>query len=180
MPRPLLLVLLLILSGCTGRSEEVLPVSEAIRGASRVEEVELRLQPPVRAAVAALDERARTRSEGDAALPLSELLPRRIAEAARARGLVSGRPLRLIVELDELQVAGTGSALLGKADRMAGTVFIRDLASGAPLGQLYIDIDKRTSSLVALALRGGGIRERLAETFAEQVAASLAPQKPSR
>ncbi len=159
------------------RSEEVLPVSAAIRGASRVEAVRLVVQPSARAAVAALDERAAKEGDGPAALPLADLVSQSVVDTSRAWGLVSGQPLRLIVELDELRVAGTGSALVGGADRMAGTVFIRHAETGAALGQLYVDIDKRNAGFIALALRGGGIREQLAQAFAAEIARHLSGRK---
>ncbi len=171
------LALLILLTGCMQRSEEVLPVSAAIRGASRVEAVRLVVQPSARAAVAALDERAAKQGDGPAALPLADLVSQSVVDTSRAWGLVSGQPLRLIVELDELRVAGTGSALVGGADRMAGTVFIRHAETGAALGQLYVDIDKRNAGFIALALRGGGIREQLAQAFAAEIARHLSGRK---
>ena len=175
------LALLLLLSGCVPRSEEVLPVSTSVRSGSRVETVVLQVSPAARAAVAALDERARKQGEGSASLPLADLLSARIAEASRAAGLVTGQPLKLTIELDDLRVAGTGSALIGGADRMAGTVFVRHAETGAALGQLYIDIDKRQAGLLSLALRGGGVREQLAEAFAAEVARRLTGrQHPAR
>ncbi len=175
--RTSLAAVLMLLAGCMQRSEEVLPVSAAIRGASRVDEVRLDVRPSARAAVAALDERAAKQGEGAAALPLADLLSRTVVDTGRAWGLSSGQPLRLIVELDDLRVAGTGSALVGGADRMAGSVFIRHAETGAALGQLYVDIDKRNAGFIALALRGGGIREQLAQAFAAEIARHLSGRK---
>lgn len=172
MRAPLLALLLCALVACQPRSEEVLPISALVRSGSRVEAVAIEVRPTARAAVAALDQRARSR-EGAAALPLAELLTRRVVETSRAWGLTGAEPLRLTIELDALSVAGTGAALIGGEDRMAGTVFVRHAANGAALGQLYVDIDRRSAGLLGIALRGSGVREQLAEAFAAEIARVL-------
>jgi hypothetical protein len=168
------LLLLLVACACTSRTDQVLPLSRSIIGASQVKNVELVVQPAARAAVAAHDERAgrATAQSGYAAAPFSELLPGMIMEATRKLGLASGRELKLLVEIDELQTASAGAAMFGQEDRLAGTVFVRDAATGEPLGQLYVDVNARSSGLIGLATRGG-VRERIAEAFATRVARAL-------
>ena len=168
------LFLALALGACTSRTDEVLPLSRSIVGASQVKTVELVLQPAARASVAALDERAsRSGETGEAAAPLAQLLPDMIRQATRKLGLTSGRELKLVIEIDELQTASAGAAMFGKEDRLAGTVFVRDAASDEALGQLYVDVNARSSGLMGLATRGG-VRERIAEAFATRVARALA------
>lgn len=167
------LFLALMLCACTSRTEEVLPLSRSIVGASRVAKIDLVVQRPARASVAALDERAgRSGEEGPAGAPLSKLLPEMIMEATRKAGLTSGRELKLLLEIDDMQTASAGAALIGGEDRLAGTVFVRDAATDELLGQLYIDVNARSSGLMGLATRGG-VRERLAEEFAGRVAKAL-------
>ena len=168
------LFLALLLCACASRTQEVLPLSRAIVGASQVTKIDLVVQPSARAAIAASDERAgRSAEAGPAAAPLREMLPQMIMEATRKVGLTSGRELRLLLEIDDLQTAGAGAAMLGKEDRLAGTVFVRDAVTDEPLGQLYIDVNARTSGLIGLATRAG-VRERIAGAFAERIASALA------
>jgi hypothetical protein len=167
------LFLALLLCACTSRTQEVLPLSRSIIGASQVTKIDMVVQRPARAAVAALDQRAvRSGEEGHAGAPLREMLPEMIMEATRKLGLTSGRELKLLLEIDDLQTASAGAAMFGKEDRLAGTVFIRDAATDEPLGQLYVDVNARTSGLIGLATRGG-VRERIAEAFATRVARAL-------
>ncbi len=174
-----LVPLLLLLSACGGQTQEVLPLSRAIVGASQLAAVEIILQPTARPSVAALDERAGSSgAQGAASQPFNAMLEAAVREAALRSGLTSGRQLRLVLDIDVLEVQGTGAALFGKADRLAGTVYVRDAQSGAALGQLYVDVGGGGAGPVALAVRGGGVRERLARTFAERVAGALSGRKP--
>ncbi len=167
-------LLLLLCCACTSRTQEVLPISRSIVGVSQVKQIELVVQPGARPSVATLDERAsRNASEGGyAAAPLAELLPRMIMEATRKLGLTSGREPKLLLEIDDLQTASAGGAVFGGEDRLAGTVFVRDAATDEALGQLYVDVNARSSGLIGLATRGG-VRERIAEAFATRVARAL-------
>lgn len=168
-----MLLLALLLGACTSNTDEVLPLSRSIVGASRITGIDMVVQPAARAFVAASDERATRPDEaGHAGAPLAKMLPDMILEATRQIGLASGREIKLLLEIDELQTASAGAAMFGKQDRLAGTVFVRDAATDEPLGQLYIDANARTSGVIGLATRGG-VRERLGEAFAMRVAKAL-------
>lgn len=179
--RLFLLFLLACCAACQSVTDEVLPLSRDIVGASRIEAIQVDVRPTAAPAVAALDERARTGGgDGAAALPFDRLLDTAVRDAAARAGLTGARPLKLVLEIDDLAVQGTGSALIGAQDRLAGTVFVRDLNSGAALGQLYIDIRAGQAGLVGLALRGSGVRERLAAAFAARIAGALSGRRPAR
>jgi hypothetical protein len=180
-PTYLLLILAACLAACSSRTDEVLPLSRTVVGASRIEAVEIVLQPAARRAVAFLDERAaKAGAQGAAAQPFGTLLETSVRDAAVRAGLTNGRSLRLVLDIDRIDVQGTGAALFGREDRLAGTVFVRDAASGEPLGQLYVDTVGTNGGLLALALRGGGVRERLLGAFSERVAGALSGRKPAR
>jgi hypothetical protein len=83
-----------------------------------------------------------------------------------------------VLDVDILQVQGTGAALFGQPDRLAGTVYIRDAQTGASLGQLYVDVGGGSAGPIALAIRGSGVRERLARAFADRIAGALSGRKP--
>jgi hypothetical protein len=168
------LFLALLLCACTSRTQEVLPLSRSVVGASQVTKIDMVVRPSARASVAALDERARRSQEtGCASAPLDRMLPDMIGEATRKLGLTSGRELKLLLEIDDFRAASAGAAMFGQQDRLAGTVFVRDAATDEPLGQLYVDVNARNSGLIGLATRGG-VRERIVEAFAARVARALA------
>lgn len=175
--RLLPLLLLATLAGCAAQSEELLPIPASVRGASRVDAVEVKIRATAAAAVAALDQKAATSGASTdapaAGQPFRQLLADSVDKAARDRGLRSGRALKLIVEVDEIEVAETAAALFGRSDRLAGSVFVADAATGEPLGQLYVDVVNTNAGLSGLALRGGGVREALAREFAAHVARAL-------
>ena len=171
---PLIPALLLFLaSGCATKAEELLPIPAAIKGASRVSEVEVSVRREAAAAVAAFDQNVGAGGE-----PFAKLIEKAVREAAAQAGLNSGRALKLIVEVDALQMASAGSALLGRDDRLEGSVFLRDAATGESLGQLYIDIDRNNGGLISALSRIGNVRESLARQFGAEVAAALsAPRR---
>ncbi|CAA9538861.1 MAG: hypothetical protein AVDCRST_MAG23-1717 [uncultured Sphingosinicella sp.] len=168
------LFLLLLACACTSRTEQVLPLSRSIVGASQVKRIELVVTPQARASIAAMDERALQKKAvgGYAAAPFAQLLPDMIMEATRRAGLTSGRELKLQIEVDEFDTASAGAAIFGREDRLAGTVFVTDAGTGEALGQLYVDVNARASGLIGLATRGG-VRERIAEAFATRIANAL-------
>ncbi len=174
------LLLLFLASGCTQQAEELLPIPASIKGASKVSHVEVIFRHKAAPAVAAMDERLRPRPAGAASagpLPFGELLERSIREAAQEAGLTSGRALKLVVEVDALQTADAASALIGRDDRLEGSVFVKDAASGESLGQLYIEIDRTNGGLISALSRIGNVRESLARQFGAEVAAALGGKK---
>ena len=164
-----------MLGACATGAEELLPIPASIRGASRVDAVEVTVRGAAVAAVAATDER--TKPDAPSVTPFRQMLARTVETAAHDAGLTAGRPLKLLVEIDELAIPGAGGALLGRRDRLAGSVFVTDAASGEPLGHLYVDVVNANGGLVRLALRGGNVREALAEEFARRVADALGGRK---
>ncbi len=166
----LALLLLFLTSACATAAEELLPIDPSIKGASRIGEIEVTVRRDAAAAVAASDERL-----GPTGEPFAKLLERSIREAAEQAGLTSGRALKLVVEVDALQLAGAGSALLGRDDRLEGSVFLRDAATGAGLGQLYVEIDRTNGGLISALSRIGNVRESLTRQFAADVTAALRP-----
>lgn len=165
--------LLCLASACASSSEELLPIPHSIKGASLVQAVEVAAAPAAARSVAGSDAKA-----GGATL--SQLLERSIIEETRAAGLISGRALRLKVEIDAIQTADAASAFVGKDDRLEGSVYVRDAATGESLGHLYIDIGRANGGLLNALARGGNIRESLVRQFASEVAAALGGRPRTR
>ncbi len=163
---------LLLLGGCAGSTENVLPVAASVRGASFVRGTEVIVRRTAATNVAVLDEKA-AGQKGAAALPFAEMLSRTIEQVTRGSGLTSGRALKLMVEVDRLKAPATGAAFFGADDELAGSVFIRDAETDAELGQLYIKVGRVNGGMMSIIVRGGGVREQLAEAFARRIAEAL-------
>jgi hypothetical protein len=172
-------------AGCGPKAIDMMqPPPAALRGAASVEAVELILRPDLRRELAAADlrliERAAGRDppEGRAAQPFARMFTETIEGVARARGLTSGRAVRLVVEMDELRVPGIALSALGRSDRLAGQVIVHDRTSDATLAIFYVTVDNTHPGLLGQLTRGTGIRERLAEAFANHIADQLgAPRR---
>jgi hypothetical protein len=175
---PLLAALLLAfpLAACAVAPVEMMEAApDALRGGAYVDGVELSLAAPARVAVAEADRKLH--GEGDAGLPFARLLDKAVKEATRARGLETGRALTVTVEMDVLRIPGVGMAMLGRSDRLAGQVRVTDARTGDRLALFYVTVDKPHSGLIGLAMRGGGVREKLVRDFAAHIAEQLAARR---
>ncbi len=70
-------------------------------------------------------------------------------------------------------MADSGSALLGRNDRLRGSAYVRDASTGEDLGHIYVDIDRNNGGFLNALSRIGNVRESLAGQFGAQVAAAL-------
>lgn len=119
-----------------------------------------------------------TESDRYATLPFAKMLPLVMEDVTRAWGLTNGRPVKLVVTIDTIKTANAGMAmLLGSNDELAGTVVVADVTTGDKLGEIYIDVLNTSAGLLGLAIRGSGVREKLATAFAGQVAIQLSGNK---
>lgn len=184
----------LLLAACVSPVEVVQPVSEAVRNGSQVADVEVTLSPLARDAMVKFEEKAAAeRAEAglppvsaaaDPArlpsadqyhtLPFERMFELVVKDVTQDWGLNTGRPLKLAVEIDTLKTANAAMALLaGSSDQLAGTVRVLDAQTGESLGEFYVDVVNGHSGLLGLAMRGGGIREKLAEEFALHISRQL-------
>jgi hypothetical protein len=174
-----LLVLALPLAACAVKPIDMMEEApEALRGAAYVDAVELRLSAPARAVIKESD--AKRHGEGEVGLPFASLFDRAVKEATRARGLATGRPLRVTVEMDVLRIPDAAMAVLGRSDRLAGQVIVADARTGDRLALFYVTVDKAHSGLIGLAVRGGGVREKLVREFAARIAEQLSAPRTRR
>jgi hypothetical protein len=175
-PLAVLLALALPLAACAVPPVEMMEAAPVpLRGAAYVDSVELSLNAAARAAVAASD--GKLHGEGDAALPFARLFDKAVKDATRARGLDGARPLIVTVEMDALRIPDAAMAALGRSDRLAGQVRVADARTGDRLALFYVTVDKQHSGLIGLAMRGGGVREKLVREFARRIAEQLAAPK---
>lgn len=121
---------------------------------------------------------ARPQKEQYDTLPFSQMFPLVIEDVTRQWGLVTGRPIKLTITVDTLKTANAGMAMLiGSSDQLAGMVAISDPVTNEKLGSFYIDVLNSHSGLMGLAMRGAGIREKLAEEFSLQTSRVLTGRK---
>ena len=174
-----LLALAIPLAACAVKPIDMMEAAPAsLRGAAYVHRVALSLGPTARTAVKESD--ARHHGDGDAGLPFAALLDKAVKEEARAHGLVGERPLLVTVEMDALRVPDAAMAALGRSDRLAGQVRVEDARTGDRLALFYVTVDKQHPGLLGLAVRGGGVREKLVREFAADIAGQLAGPPPRR
>ncbi len=185
----------LLVAGCVKPVEVLQPISASLQtGPKMVADVDVKLSSTAAAAMTKFEEKARekrvaaglppiadgTEVTGEvkkdhyATLPFDAMFERVVGDVTREHGLKSGRPLKLAVEIDTLKTANAGMALLaGSNDQLAGSVKVHDASSGEKLGEFYVDVINSHSGLLGLAMRGGGIREELAEEFALHISRQL-------
>lgn len=194
-------VLALLVAGCVKPVEVVQPISAALQsGPSMVADVNVTLSSTAAAAMTKFEEKAREKraaaglapiadgadvgsvgKDQYATLPFDQMFERVVTDVTRERGFSSGRPIRLAVEIDTLKTANAGMAILaGSNDQLAGSVKIHDAGSGEALGEFYVDVINSHSGLLGLAMRGGGVRESLAEEFALHISRQLGGKKGRR
>ena len=184
----------ILLSACGPKPVKIVhPVAASIRNASMISDVEVALSPLARevmdrfeakaaekraeAGLPAADPSAEPTNVPDGqydTLPFAQMFELVVKDVARDKGLTTGRPLRVKVEIDTLKTANAGMTILaGSSDQLAGQVEIVDAQSGERLGEFYVDVINAHSGLLGLAMRGGGVREKLANEFAGHIVKQL-------
>ncbi len=186
----------IFIAACAANPVQVVtPVSDAVIGQNQVTDVAVTVGETAQEAMVAFDEKAadkRTdagldpfeanstsgeRPDRDeyATLPFATMLPLVVEDVAREWGLTSGRNVRLDIAIDTIKTANAGIAAIGfgSSDQLAGTVEVSDANTREPLGEFYVDVINTHGGLLGLALRGGSIREKLAEEFALHVSRQL-------
>jgi hypothetical protein len=120
----------------------------------------------------------RPKSDDYATLPIAQMFPLVLDDTAKEWGLKTGKSIRVKVEFDTLKTADAGAAMLfGSSDQLAGVVVIEDAESGEKIGEYYVDVLNQRSGLLGLALRGAGVREKLAAEFSKRLVQALTGSK---
>ncbi|WP_404713397.1 hypothetical protein [Sphingomonas sp. MMS24-J13] len=190
---------LMILAAATANARAVKviqPLPETVAGADHVTKVEVTVSDSARKNFDALEQKAaekrtaaklppadkpdlpRPKADEYATLPFARMLPLVIEDATTDWGLKDGRALKLTVQVDTLRTLDAGMALLlGSTDQLAGLISVEDAASGEKLGEFYVDVLNARAGLLGMAMRGSGVREKLAEEFAKHVCEVLSGRK---
>ena len=150
------------------------PVAEKLEAKAAEKRAAAHL-PPVDATATA---RPRPEPAAYETLPLAMMFPLAVEDVTRDRGLTSGRRIRLAITIDTIKTANAGMMmLLGSSDELAGTVQVLDAADGTKLGEFYVDVLNVRAGMLGAAMRGSGVREKLAAEFAKHVAEQLSGSK---
>ncbi|MGV3770411.1 MAG: hypothetical protein ACO1NM_10310 [Sphingobium phenoxybenzoativorans] len=114
-----------------------------------------------------------------ATLPFKQMFPLVMRDVTREWGLAQGRPVKLRITLDTLKTADAAVAILIAAsyDRLAGMVEIFDAGTNQPLGSFRIDVVNAHGGWGGMLIRGGGIREKLAEEFGLELSRQISGRR---
>jgi len=184
---PVLVALAAVSSPLEARAVKIVtPLPAEMMGAAQISKVDVTISESARKTFDALEEKAahkksaakpaagtpdEQRAESYSTMPFAEMFPNVVHDELVKRNLTSGRALKLSLQVDTLKTADAGMALLiGSVDELAGVVTLSDAASGAVLGEYYIDVFNSSGGPLGLMLRGSGVREKLAAEFAKHVA----------
>ncbi|MBV2150633.1 hypothetical protein KRZ98_20730 [Sphingobium sp. AS12] len=114
-----------------------------------------------------------------ATLPFKQMFPLVIRDVTRDWKLDNGTPVTLRITLDRLKTADAAMAILvaWSSDMLEGTVDVLDAANGASLGSFRVEVKNTHGGWGGMLIRGGGIREKLAEEFGLEVSRYIAGRK---
>ncbi|MEC3911045.1 hypothetical protein U5A82_11365 [Sphingobium sp. CR2-8] len=113
-----------------------------------------------------------------ATMPFKQMFPLVVRDVVREWRLDEGRPVFLRISIDYLKTADAAVALLvGSMDMLQGKVDVIDPASGQSLGAFKVEIRDMKAGWADMLVRGGGIREKLAERFALAIAKHMSGRK---
>lgn len=111
-------------------------------------------------------------------LPLSEMLQSTVETLLKQSGIMGSIDVSLAISIDNLRFANAGLVwLAGDSDQLAGLVSVHD-ENQSVLGRFYVDIIESHAGLLGLAIRGGGVREGLAQRFGEELIKELKNLEP--
>jgi hypothetical protein len=109
-------------------------------------------------------------AEQYATIPFTAMMPFVMRDVTRKWGLTPehhGKAVNLRVTIENIKTANAGMALLmGSSDELSGEVIVLDPATQRQIGNFYVQVINSHGGLAGLAMRGGGIREKLVEEFA--------------
>ena len=114
-----------------------------------------------------------------ATMPFKQMFPLVIRDVTRDWGLDSGTPVFLRITLDRLKTAGAAVAILiaSSSDMLEGNVDVIDAGNGQSLGAFRIEVRNTHDGWAQMLIRGGGIREKLAEEFGLELSRHISGRK---
>lgn len=202
MPRPLMLLLPLMLLAPAVQARQVKPIQPltlAVGQPVHITGMDLDFSPQMLGELAESDAKA-ARKRADAGLPpldpasyptgpidgaryatmpFKQMFPLVIRDVTRDWRLDTGTPVFLRITLDRLKTADAAVAILiaGSSDILEGNVDVIDVTHGGSLRSFRIEVRNSHSGWGGMLIRGGGIREKLAEEFGLELSRHMAGRK---
>lgn len=114
-----------------------------------------------------------------ATMPFKQMFPLVIRDVTRDWKLDNGTPVFLRINLDRLHTADAAVAILigGSSDILQGNVDVIDATTGGSLGSFRVEVQNSHGGWGGMLIRGGGIREKLAEEFGLELSRHIAGRK---
>lgn len=181
----LLFVAAISLTACVTPTKVLQALPEEQKGSLNIQSVSVTYSDLSRDQIILLDEKAQERAEtADSPNEIQyktletslETIVKEYLEGIDSDGLSNAN---VKIEIDNLKFANAAAALLvGDTDQLAGTVRVYNAQSKQLVSEFYVDVLKGTGGLLGLAIRGGGVREKLANDFAIHIGNELGFEKP--
>lgn len=117
-----------------------------------------------------------------ATMPFKQMFPLVIRDVTRDWKLDRGTPVFLRVTLDRLKTADAAMAILvaGSSDMLEGTVDVIDATHGGSLGSFRVEVRNSHGGWGGMLIRGGGVREKLAEEFGLELSRYISGRKSKK
>lgn len=114
-----------------------------------------------------------------ATMPFKQMFPLVIRDVIRDWKLEEGRPVFLRITLDRYKTADAAIAILlaSNSDILEGSVEVVDATTAASLGSFRVKVRNSHGGWGGMLIRGGGIREKLAEEFGLELARHVSGRK---
>lgn len=105
-----------------------------------------------------------------AGAPFTAMMPYVMRDVTRKWGLTperGGKAVNLRITVENIKTANAAMAMLvSSSDELSGEVVVIDPATQQQIGNFYVQVINSHGGLAGLAMRGGGVREKLVEEFA--------------
>ncbi len=187
MKKLMLVFVALSLSACMSPTTVVTPLAEKEQGIRNIQNVSVSYSDLLSGTIEEMDtkrqEQAKTNKNPDAIKfkPLKISMSEVIKEALETRDNDEDYFADIHIEVDTLKLANPAMAiLLGDTDQLAGTVRVIDPQTDKLLTEIYVDVLESSGGLLGLAIRGAGVRERLALQFGDHIGDQLGFRKIDR
>ncbi|MEM9470192.1 MAG: hypothetical protein AAF988_08515 [Pseudomonadota bacterium] len=180
----LLLFSALTISGCVQHTKMLKPLAEKQQGTLNIQSVTVSYSDLSAETIMAIDEKIKTEAEKKgnsdsiASQPLKSSMAKVTKEVLEARDSDTNDFANIYIEVDNLKFVDPMAAILiSDTDQLSGSVKVVDPKTKELLSEFYVDVLKGTGGLLGLAVRGGGVREKLSAQFAEYIGDNLGFEK---
>lgn len=178
--RVLLLLSLIFLSGCVQATTVIEPLNKDAKGIIDVQNIYVTYNEFAKTSILKLDAEAKERgvkSDDPEEIQYQSLktsLEKVAKEHLEQRDGDSSVYADISIEISNFKLVNPMAAILvGDSDQLTGTVKVYDTKTKKLYTEFYVDVLKGSGGLLGLAIRGGGVREKLGLNFAKHIGDEL-------